>query len=214
MNIIALIFIIILCVIIVFMLFWKLIFLRNPERIIAKGNNIVSPADGKIIGIIEFDGKNEVKFFKGNKRYLGIIKTLTGDVSTNGYIVSIFMNPLNVHYNRAPIAGKVLSVKYSDGRLLAVNTVEAGLVNEKTETIIEGRIKIKVIQIAGFIARRIETFVKKDEYVSKGQVFGLINLGSQVTLIMPKNVDIKIKKGEKVMAGETIIAKLKGKLDD
>lgn len=209
MNSISIIFITILSLIIAFMLFWKLIFLRNPERVMPKGNNIVSPADGKVIGIIEFDGKKEVKFFKGNKRYLGIIKTLTSDVSDKGYIVSIFMNPLSVHYNRSPIAGKVLSVKHSEGKLLAVNTVESGLVNEKTETIIEGKIKLKVIQIAGFIARRIETFVKKNEEVAKGQVIGLINLGSQVTMILPKDIIIKVKKSDKVKAGESIIAEMK-----
>ena len=209
MNIIATIIIIILCLIILFMLFWKLIFLRNPNRVISKGDNIVSPADGKIIDIVEFDKSKEIRFFKGNKKFLGIIKTLTCDVSDKGYIVSIFMNPLDVHYNLAPIAGKVVSLKHSNGSFLAVNTIEAGLVNEKTETIIEGKIRIKVIQIAGFIARRIETFVKKNDKVAKGQIIGLINLGSQVTLILPKNISIKIKKKQKVKAGETIIAEIK-----
>ena len=209
MNTLTLILTIIIGLFAAFMLFWKFIFLRNPNRTAPKGNNIVSACDGTVIDIVEFDGKKEATFFKGNKRYLGIVKTLTKDVSKQGYIVSVFMTPLNVHYNRSPMEGKVLSVKHSNGKLLAVNTLQNGLVNEKTETIIEGKIKIKVIQIAGFIARRIETFVKKGKNVKKGEVIGLINLGSQVTLILPKTVKISVKKGDKVRAGETIIAEIK-----
>ena len=209
MNIIMTILIIVLSLIILFMLFWKLVFLRNPKRTAPPGNNVVSGADGEVIDIVKFDGKSEATFFKGNKRYLGIVKTLTKDVAKKGYIVSVFMTPLNVHYNRSPISGRIISVKHSPGRLLAVNTIENGLVNEKTETIIKGEIKIKVIQIAGFIARRIETFARPKEIVEKGEVIGLINLGSQVTLILPETVKIKVKKGQKVTAGKTIIAEIR-----
>lgn len=206
MNFIIIIFTIFLSFIILFILFWKFIFLRNPARVIPKGNNIVSSADGKIIDIIKFDGKKEFTFFKGNKRYLGIVKTLTNDVSKKGYLISIFMNPLNVHYNRSPISGKIISIKHTKGRFLPVNTIEAGLVNDKTEILINGDIKIKVIQIAGLLASKIITYAKKGQYLKKGETFGLINLGSQVTLITNENILIKAKKGDKVIAGETIIA--------
>lgn len=192
-----------------FILFWKFIFLRNPKRDIPPGNSIVSSADGKVIGVIMFDGKKDVTFFKGNKKYLGIVKTMTSDISKKGYLISVFMNPLNVHYNRSPISGKVISVKHIKGRLLPVNTIEAGLVNEKAEIIINGKIKVKMIQIAGFLASRIETYARPRQNINKGQVIGLINLGSQVTLVLPENIKIKVKAGDKVKAGETIIADIK-----
>ncbi|OVE74720.1 hypothetical protein BVX95_01440 [archaeon D22] len=190
--------------------FWKLWFLRNPDRKIPKGEDlIICPADGKVIEVIPFN-KTKITFNKGNKRIFGQIRTLTKDIATEGYMISIFMNPFDVHYNRAPISGDIKSVMHKDGKLLAVNSVSAGLENEKTETIIQGKkIKIKVIQIAGFLARRIETFVQPKDKVKKGDVYGLINLGSQVTIITPRNVEIEVKKGQRVKAGETIIGKIK-----
>jgi len=193
----------------IFFAFWKLWFLRNPKRVIPKGNNLICPADGKVIDVIPFN-KKEIVFNKGNKRIFGQIRTLTKDIADEGFMISIFMSPFNVHYNRAPISGKIKSVIHKPGKLLAVNTINAGLVNEKTETIIENKdLKIKVIQIAGFLARRIETFVQSNDNVKKGDVYGLINLGSQVSIIIPKNVNVLVKKGEKVKAGETILGELK-----
>ncbi len=188
--------------------FWKFYFLRNPIRNIPNEKNIViSPADGKIVEVLEFT-KDEVKLYKGNKRLLGVINTLTKDVSDSGYIVSIFMSPMDVHYNRSPIDGKIVSVNHKNGKFLAVNTFDAGLVNEKTEILIDGQIKLKMIQIAGFLARRIETNVAAYDKVEAGQVIGLINLGSQVTLILPKSVMLKVSKGDRVVAGESVIAKI------
>ncbi|HSX36248.1 MAG TPA: phosphatidylserine decarboxylase [Patescibacteria group bacterium] len=190
------------------LLYWKLIFLRNPERHAPEGEAVLAAADGKVLEILRFNATT-VTMLKGEKRYRGIVKALTSDVAPSGYIVSVFMSPLNVHYNRAPIAGHIKSVVHSDGRLLPVNTIEAGLVNEKTEIVIEGSITVKVIQIAGFLARRIETFVKPGEEVSRNQLVGLINLGSQVSIVLPEGVDILVKKGDRVRAGETEIAKIK-----
>jgi phosphatidylserine decarboxylase len=187
--------------------FWKVVFLRNPKRNTPKGDHIIAPADGKIIEILEFNGP-DVKLFKGNKRLLGIIHTLTKDVAKQGYIISIFMSPMDVHINRAPIDGSVKSVVHSAGKFLAVNSLEAGLVNEKSETIIEGKITVKMIQIAGFLARRIVTNVQPGDHVSAGQEVGLINLGSQVTMILPKSVTLHVKKGDRTVAGESILANI------
>ena len=191
------------------LIFWKFIFLRNPKRTVPQDKNIiVSPADGKVIKILEFNDK-EVTLYKGDRRYLGIINTLTNDVSDNGYIISIFMSPKDVHHNRAPLSGKVVSVHHSNGKFLPVNSFEAGLVNEKSEIVIKGEnITIKMIQIAGFLARRVVTHAKTGNHVERGEVIGLINLGSQVTLIVPANVHINIKQGDRVVAGETILAKI------
>lgn len=189
------------------LLFWKVVFLRNPSRNTPPGEYVIAPADGKVIEIFEFNGE-DVTLFKGDKRLLGTIHTLTKDVATEGYIVSVFMSPMDVHINRAPISGTVKSVKHSDGKFLAVNTFEAGLVNEKAETIITGKITVKMIQIAGFLARRVVTNVKPGDHVTAGQEVGLINLGSQVTMILPKSVTLQIKKGDRTVAGETILAKI------
>ncbi len=188
-------------------LFWKVVFLRNPRRFPPKGNNVIAPADGVVIEVFEFVGE-EVKLFKGNRRLLGLINTLTKDVAKEGYIVSVFMSPMDVHINRAPITGEVVSVTHSNGKFLAVNTFEAGLVNEKAETVIKGAITVKMIQIAGFLARRVVTNVAPGDKVQAGEEVGLINLGSQVTMILPKSVTLKIKKGDRTVAGETILAKI------
>jgi len=157
----------------------------------------VSPADGKIIRIMKID-RQELKVKKG---YLGKIYTLSTDLKDPGFLVSIFMSPLNVHFQRAPIDGAIKKVKHTKGRFIAADTLRA-LNNEKNEIIIDD---IKVIQIAGFLARRISCFIKKNEKVKKGQRIGLINLGSQVTMLLPKNVKISVKEGQHVKAGETII---------
>lgn len=191
------------------LVFWKFVFLRNPLRLTPEDPDvIISPADGKVIEVLEFSG-TEIKLYKGQKRLLGLINTLTRDVAKNGYIVSIFMSPLDVHHNRSPIDGTIKSVVHTKGKFLPVNTFEAGLVNEKSETIIVGdKITLKMIQIAGFLATRVITHAKPGDSVDRGQVIGLINLGSQVTLIVPKNVKISVAKGDRVVAGETILAKI------
>jgi len=191
--------------IILFFLFWRFHFLRNPERHAPKGNNIVSPADGKIIHVFE-SHKKHIKI----KKHFGIIKTLTKDVAKECYVISIFMSPFDVHYNRAPVDGKVILIKHSKGKFLAAHSLDA-LENEKNEVLLKTKIgNIKVIQIAGIMARRIECFVKKGNIVKKGQRIGLINLGSQVIIIMPKRkVKIVVSEKKKLKGGVSIIAKIK-----
>lgn len=203
-HILSTIIISIIILIVIPFIFWKLIFLRDPRRHIPQGDVIVSPADGKVISIKKISSKDTTLIKKG---LIGKIKTMTADVSESCYVVSIFMNLINVHVNRSPMDGKIISVKHTKGTFLIVNTIEAGLSNEKSEILIKTKIgNIKVIQIAGFLARRIETWTKPDNKVKKGFRIGRINLGSQVVLIMPDNVKLQIKKNEKVKAGTTIIA--------
>jgi phosphatidylserine decarboxylase len=195
-------------VIILLIGFHKLVFLRDPERTAPKGKVLVSPADGKVIQVLKVNKKEDLKVDKG---LLGKIFTATKDVSSSCYVISIFMNPLDVHYNRAPLAGKILKVTHTPGLFKPVMNFEAGLVNEKVEHLIESTEigKYKVIQIAGFLARRIIPYTKVGEQVKKGEKIGLINLGSQATLIVPDTVDIKVSEGEKVIAGESVIATYK-----
>ncbi len=188
---------------ILFMAFWKFYFLRDPGRTTPKGKNIVSPADGKIISIIPIK-KDKIKIKKGN---IGKINALVKDTLKEGYLISIFMSLFDVHVNRAPVEGKVISTKHTKGKFLPAYNLDA-LENEKNEIIIKNKKlgKIKMIQIAGFIARRIRCYVKKNQKIIKGERVGLINMGSQVTMIVPKNIKLKVKKGQKVKAGKTILA--------
>jgi phosphatidylserine decarboxylase len=187
-------------------IFWKYYFLRDPEREIPDGRNIISPADGKIIDIIEISKNEEITI---PKKIFGKIKTLCSEVSDNSIVISIFMNPFDVHINRCPIEGKIINIKHEDGSLKAVNTLTAGILNEKNEMLIETVIgHIKVIQVAGLLARRIENHKKIGDYLNKGERYGLINLGSQLIVILPKEkVILKVRKGDKLKAGESILAK-------
>jgi len=196
-------------IVIAFLLFWKFWFLRDPERTIPDGEVIVSPADGKIIKIVDLDNVDKIKIKKG---LIGKIKTICSDVGNSCYLISIFMNPLNVHIQRASQSGKVLSVKHISGKLGITNSFKNGLLNEKTEVLIKNK-KIgtfKIIQIAGLLVNRIENWLTIDQDVVKGQKIGLINFGSQVSLIIPKKkVNLTVKEGDKVYSGSTIIAKVK-----
>ena len=120
------------------------------------------------------------------------------------------MSPLDVHINRAPIGGTVKSVNYKKGSFFKAYDIEKSLSNEKNEIIIQNKeIKVKVIQIAGFLARRIKCYAKQNQKVNKGDKIGMIALSSQTTLIIPIGVDLKVKLNDNVKAGETIIATLK-----
>ena len=191
----------ILAVVILLILF-LINFYRDPVRRIPKGNNIVSPADGKVIQILKINNK-KIKI----KKNIGSIETLTKDIAKECYLISVFMSPLDVHINRAPIEGKVESIKYKKGKFFAAYDLKKSLHNEKNEIIIQNKkIKIKAIQIAGFLARKIKCFVKSNQKINKGQKIGMIVLGSQVSLIIPAKVKLKIKIRDKVKAGSTIIA--------
>ena len=181
-------------------------FYRDPERKVPQGNNIVAPADGTIIRVVD-TAKDSIKIKKG---MISKIRTLTRDIAKECIVISIFMSPLDVHINRAPIEGTVKSIKHTSGRFFKAYDLEKSFENEKNEIIIQNRkLKVKVIQIAGFLARRIKCHVKKNQKVNKGQKIGMISLGSQTTLVLPKGIRLKIKLNDKVKAGETILAVLK-----
>lgn len=192
-------------------LLYKCVFLRNPKRKIPAGNNIVSPADGKIVRILDVNDK-PLKLKKG---LMGKINALVRDVSKSAYVIVIVMNLHNVHYQRSPAEGEVEKIKYSKGKFqnaVANASSLRALENEKNEILIKNEKigKIKVIQIAGILARRIVCFAKEKQKLNKGRLIGLIKLGSQVVLILPKNkINLKAKENQKVRAGETIIAEIK-----
>jgi len=189
---------IILLIIVLALLFLKF-FLRDPERNVPK-QGIVAPADGRVIKIMEISEEN-LKIKKG----IAMIQTLN-NINAH-YLISIFMSPFDVHVNRAPIDGNVMTIKHKPGKFFAAYDFEKSLENESNEIILETKIgKIKIIQIAGFLARRIQCFVKPNQKINKGDKIGRIIIGSQVTLLVPK-VELNVKVGDHVKAGETIIAK-------
>ncbi len=156
-----------------------LIFFRDPGRDIPE-KGIVSPADGVVSLIDEKDG---------------------------GKRVAVFMNVHNVHVNRAPISGRILSVKHVSGGYLPAYRKDSDR-NERMYIEMQTDIgKVTVVQIAGVMVRRIVTYVKPSELVEKGQRIGMIRLGSRVDTIMPEGrVKIIVNEGDKVKAGETVIA--------
>lgn len=191
-------------VVLLLLLSYRFWFLRLPERDVPEGNSIVSPANGIIKEIIEIRNSEPINIEKG---LLSKIRLITDDTIKEGYVIVIEMNVHNVHYQKAPLDGKVAEVKYSKGTFLNALSpgLEATLSNERNEIIIETEIgKIKVVQIAGFLARRIVPIAKKGDIVEKGETIGLIKLGSQVALVIP-NLNLEVKKGDKVIEGETII---------
>jgi phosphatidylserine decarboxylase len=186
--------------------FW---FLRQPDRNIPNNNAVfVAPANGKIVSVHRWTSENLLV----TKGELGVINVWTKDVDTAGTIISIQMDVTNVHYQRAPVAGKVLSEKYQHGnfRNAVVMSNEYGIrfENEHNEILLEtpsGK-KYKVIQIAGFLARRIVDYTHVNEAVKQGDVIGLIKLGSQVTVLLPHDVKVLVKKGDTTVDGETVLA--------
>ena len=181
-------------------------FYRDPGREIPEGDNIVSAADGRIIRIIDTSNKTiEVK-----KGFTGKIRTLTRDVAKECYVISIFMSPLDVHINRAPISGKIKYIKHTKGSFFKAYDLEKSFENEKNEIVIENKkLKIKVIQVAGFLARRIICDIKANQKVNKGQKIGMIALGSQTMLIIPEGVELRVNLNDKVKAGQTVIAEMR-----
>jgi phosphatidylserine decarboxylase len=163
-------------------------FFRNPRRNIpAQQNAILSPADGKIIYVGEW---TEERFLK--QRALK---------------VSIFMSIFDVHLNRAPVAGRVLERNHHPGRFLVASREKSSLLNEQNALILEteDRFKILLVQIAGFIARRIVCYADTGDTVKQGEIFGLIRFGSRVDLYLPPEVKPLVSTGQHVKGGESII---------
>jgi phosphatidylserine decarboxylase len=163
-------------------------FFRNPRREIPDlGNIILSPADGKVVHV-------------GEVREERLLK----DTACR---ISIFMSPLNVHINRSPATGKVLDSRYHPGRFLVASKDKASLDNEQNALLLEteDKSRILVVQIAGFIARRIVCYVKAGDHLKMGQTFGLIRFGSRVDLYLPANAKPTVRVGQRVKGGESIV---------
>lgn len=166
-------------------------FFRDPERIPPKGNGLIlSPADGKVVGIRKLESGGT---FEGSETR-----------------ISIFLSPLDVHVNRAPVTGKVERIEYQKGRFFAAYREEASTSNERNAMQIvdsHGR-RLGVIQIAGVMARRIICYVKPGDSLEQGQRVGLIMFGSRVDLFVPNHSRVEVVNGQRVRAGESVIGRL------
>ena len=163
-------------------------FFRNPKRIIPSLKNIIlSPADGTVISVGECE---EERFLK--ERALK---------------VSIFMSPFDVHINRAPASGKILQASYHPGKFLVASRDKASLLNEQNAFVMETeeRFKILLVQIAGFVARRIVCYAKAGDHLNRGEIFGMILFGSRVDLYLPLNIRPIVRVGQHIKGGESII---------
>jgi len=169
-------------------LLFTLNFFRDPDRTTPAGDNLViSPADGEVVLVTEV---REDEFLKGE-----------------GIQMSIFMSPLNVHVNRFPISGKVGYFRHIPGEFLVAFDDKSSLRNERTHIGVEsGNRKVFFKQIAGFVARRIVADLREGDSAVAGERFGMIKFGSRVDVIVPKGAEVKVKVGDKTVAGETVLA--------
>lgn len=140
---------------------------------------------------------------------VNIIEVPEEEVTGERFIqISVFMSPKDIHLNRFPISGNISTYKYHPGRFLLAFNPKSSTENERTTTVIEkpGKGKIVVRQIAGFVARRIKCYSKEGEIAVQGAHLGFIKFGSRVDHFIPVNAQIQVKLGQKVKAGQTVLA--------
>jgi len=162
-------------------------FFRDPQRSIpVEPGIIVAPADGKVTLVrLANEGRSES-------------------------VVSIFLSPLDVHINRAPIEGEIVDISYKSGKFLMATNADARLLNEQNSLTIKGeKFTVRCVQIAGVLARRIVCWKQRGERVKCGERFGMIKFGSRTDLLMPAMIEVLVREGMHVRAGETIIGKVR-----
>ena len=177
------------------LILFTLWFFRDPERNTPQDQNlIISSADGKVCLIDEAYPPAEVPIEEEKMKR-----------------ICVFMNVFNVHVNRSPIQGRVENIIYKKGQFLNASLDKASEKNERSSLVVnaDNGSKIVVVQIAGLIARRILSFISSNYHLNQGERFGLIRFGSRVDIYMPLDVEEKCKVGDKVVAGESILAALK-----
>jgi phosphatidylserine decarboxylase len=156
-------------------------FFRNPPRHIPDGDGLIlSPADGRIVGIEQ------------------------GEQNTK---VSIFMSVFNVHVNRAPAAGTIESIQYQRGRHLPANREEASRQNEQNALQLQGAdgLQLMFVQVAGILARRIVCYVRRGDRVQRGEIVGSILFGSRVDVHLPQSVQVQVREGDRVKGGKSVL---------
>lgn len=164
-------------------------FFRVPNREIVKNEtHVLAPADGKIVEVMEVF---ENEYFN-DKRIQ----------------VSIFMSPLNVHQNRAPIGGEITFIKHHKGAFYPAFVEKSSHLNERCTTVFKTKNGTEVLarQIAGTVARRICNYKKPGDKIEQGAEYGFIRFGSRVDIFLPLNAKVTVKYGDIPVGGKTVIA--------
>ena len=166
-------------------------FFRSPIfKIEANENQVLAPADGKVVVIEETE---ETEYLKERRIQ-----------------VSIFMSPVNVHVNRMPVGGVISFVKYHAGKYLVAWHPKSSTENERTTVVAKMKDGTEILfrQIAGALARRIKYYIKEGENLQQGEEFGFIKFGSRVDVFLPLNAKVNVNVGDKTTGGKTVIAEL------
>ena len=175
---------------------WMAVFFRDPERIVPTSPGlVVSPADGRVEPVVAAVPPPELQ--------IG-----TAPMTR----ISVFMNVFDCHINLAPVAGRVARVAYKKGQFLSADLDKASEANERNGFLIETAdgLKIGVVQIAGLVARRIRCWSAEGAHVAAGERIGMIRFGSRLDVYLPEGSVVLANPGQRVVAGETVIALLPG----
>ena len=165
-------------------------FFRNPQRVTPTDErSVVAPADGVVI-------------YCGPAREEHLREEMLK--------ISIFMSVFNVHINRVPVTSRVLDYFYIPGKFLDVRDERATFENEQSGLVLETAqgMKLVVVQVAGLIARRIVCYAGKGDSLVRGKRYGLIRFGSRLDVYLPREIEVKVRMGEKTVAGETVLGVL------
>src|SRR3954452_7438054 len=178
---------------------WCALFFRDPDRVTpTREGLVVAPADGRVSKIINAVPPPELNI---GERALPR--------------VSIFMNVFNCHVNRSPVTGRIEKIAYKAGTFINAELDKASENNERNSFLIStGQSRIAVVQIAGLIARRIVCFVREGASVGVGERIGMIRFGSRVDVYLPEGVRPLVAEGQMSLAGETLLADLRGSVGE
>jgi phosphatidylserine decarboxylase len=164
-------------------------FFRDPKRACPEDDTlIISPADGRVV----------------------VVTPVEPDKKDSPTQISIFLSPLDVHINRSPIAGEILDVTYKPGAFHVASLDIASVENEQNVITIKGKlVTVLVRQIAGVLARRVVLWTKAGDRVTLGQKIGLMKFSSRMDVIVPDGVEVLVRKGDRVRAGITPLARVR-----
>lgn len=187
---------------------WR--FFRDPERTPPKNEHaVLAPADGRVIYVKEIQN-GQVPLSEKNGEKFALDEFVQSHIlPPTGHLVGIAMTWLDVHVNRAPIAGKVSHLKHIQGLFMSLKKREAVIRNERALVVIEnGHMRVGVVQIASRLVRNIIPYLQEGSDVEQGQRIGVIRFGSQVDLALPAlpSLKIQVRPGEQVKAGLSIVA--------
>jgi len=174
---------------------WIAYFFRDPDRVTPlRDGLVIAPADGKIVGLEKVPPPAELGLEGGDRTR-----------------ISIFLSMMDCHVNRAPVAGRIIRSIYVPGAFFSAASDKSSEENERRALVVETPTgaQIAVLQIAGMISRRIVTFAGEGDTVGVGQRFGLIRFGSRVDVYLPVGQSALVSVGQRMVAGETVLADLK-----